>query len=226
MMENVASAAMATSMTEETLFEYHLYTLGRATNIANNQKKQVSLLSANRIETKKELVLQGQPHYYQSRITQIGQRLKFGVFLQFENDKETGMGIPLPKGVVRVYKRDSNGNAQFVGEDHIDHTAIKESIRLKLGHSFDVTANKKQTDFKIQDRLLGRPVLDSSFEIVINNAKKEAVEVIVREPIPGQWEMLSESQPHKKVSSNLAEWRIQVPAEGSTKLGYSTQVKY
>ena len=224
MVAEMDSAAPA--MAQEALFEYHLYSLGRPTTIQNKQKKQVSLMSAGGVKAAKELVLEGQTYYYQSRQQQIGQRLKFGVYLQFDNEEKNGLGTPLPKGVVRVYKRDSKGNAQFVGEDRIDHTANKESVRLKLGNSFDVIANKKQTDFKIQDKVLGGRIFDSSFEIEVKNAKQEVVEVIVREPIPGDWEMLRESAPHKKVSSGMAEWRVQVPAQGSKKLSFTTRVKY
>ncbi len=223
MMESLAAAS---TMSEETLFEYHLYSLGRPTNIQDKQTKQVSLMSAGGVKAIKELVLQGQNHYYYSRYNQIGQKLKFSVYLQFENEESNGIGMPLPKGVVRVYKRDSKGNAQFVGEDNIDHTADKASVRLKLGNSFDVTANRKQTDFKILTRVLGKQAFDSSFEIEINNAKKEAVEVIIREPIPSDWEMLRESQPHVKVSSGIAEWRVQVPAENSKKLSFTARVEH
>ena len=223
----VTSARVAApAMAEETLFEYHLYSLGRPTDIQNKQTKQVSLMSAGGVETKKELVLEGQNYYYHSRHNQIGQKLKFGVFLQFENEEKNSMGMPLPKGIVRVYKRDSKGNAQFVGEDNIDHTANKASVRLRLGNSFDVTANKTQTDFKTLPRVLGRQGFESSFEIEVNNAKKEAVEVVVREPIPGTWQMVRESQPHTKVSSGIAEWRVQVAAENSKTLSFTTRVKY
>ena len=223
---DVALSASAAAITQESLFEYHLYSLARPTTIQDRQKKQVSLLSASGVKTTKELVLQGQNHYYAARQNQLGQKLKFGVYLQFENDEKNSLGVPLPKGVLRAYKRDSNGNAQFVGEDRIDHTPNKESVRLKLGNSFDVTANKKQTDFKVQDKTSGNSIFDSSFEIEVKNAKKTTVEVIVREPIPGDWDMLSESAPHTKVSSGMAEWRLQVPALGSKTLSFTTRIKF
>ncbi len=230
MMANKMSRGMmqadASSMSEESLFEYHLYSLNRPTTIANNQSKQVSLLNANAVEVSKELVLQGNNYYYRSSYGDIGQKLKLGVFVQFDNEKKNGLGMPLPKGVVRVYKRDSAGNAQFVGEDKIDHTPNKENVRLKLGDSFDVTANKKQTDFKINDRVMSRDVFDSSYEITIKNAKKDPVTVIVREPIPGDWKMLKESNSHTKLTSGTAEWRLKVPAEGAATLTYTTRVKY
>jgi hypothetical protein len=218
----VADAGMA----EESLFEYHLYTLGRPTTISDKQTKQVSLLSAASIPVAKELLLEGNNYYYRSSHGDIGRKLKLGVFVQFDNEERDGLGMPLPKGVVRVYKRDSAGNAQFIGEDAIDHTPRKEQVRLKLGEAFDVTANKKQTDFRIKEQILGRDVFESSYEIELSNAKSEAVTVVVREPIPGDWEMLRESAPHRKVAAGTAQWRLTVPAEGSLKLTYTTRVKF
>jgi hypothetical protein len=135
--------------------------------------------------------------------------------------------MPLPKGVIRVYKKDGAGNAQFVGEDHIDHTPRNEKVRLKLGDAFDVTADKKQTDFKkLANPEKGTALYESAFEIVLKNAKKEAVTVTVQEPIPGDWNVINESHKHEKATSNTAVWHIAVPAEGSTKLSYRVQVRY
>src|SRR6478752_7122935 len=143
-----AEAPAPRQMTQESLFEYHLYTLQRPTSIADNQTKQVALLGATSVPVKKELVLQGNDYYYRSSVGGIGQKMKVGVFVQFDNREAAHLGIPMPKGVVRVYKKDSTGNAQFIGEDNIDHTPKNESVRLKLGDAFDVTGDKKQTDFK------------------------------------------------------------------------------
>jgi hypothetical protein len=135
--------------------------------------------------------------------------------------------MPMPKGVVRVYKKDSAGNAQFVGEDRIDHTPKNETVRLKLGEAFDVTADKKQTDFKRREPTnRASYVFESAYEIVLRNAKKEAETVVVREPVPGDWVMLEESQRHAKVAAGTAEWRVKVPAEGSTTLRYRVLVRY
>lgn len=209
-------------MTQEGLLEYHLYGLQRPTTIKENQTKQVALLSASNIPTTKQLVLQGAQHYYRGQYGQIGTKMKVGVYVQFENKKASQLGMPLPKGIMRVYKKDSKGNAQFVGEDRIDHTPKNETVRLKLGNAFDVTADKKQTDFKKASNREFR----TAFEIVLRNAKSEPVTVTVQEPIGGDWKILSESAPHKKVSSSMAQWKIKVPAEGSTKLTYRAIVKY
>jgi hypothetical protein len=222
-----ADASAVREMTQEALFEYHLYTLARPTTIADNQTKQVALLTAGNVPVRKELVLQGSDYYYRSSIGGVGQKLKVGVFVQFENRESARLGMPMPKGIVRVYKKDSAGNAQFVGEDSIDHTPKNESVRLKLGEAFDVTADKKQADFKRRDSTgVWSYVFESAYEIVLKNAKKEPATVVVREPVPGDWSMLQESQRHTKVASGTAEWRVEVPAEGSTTLKYRVLVRY
>ncbi len=226
-MSKSSVGAAAPAMVEEGLFEYHLYTLQRPTTISNNQTKQVSLLSATKIPVKKEFLLKGQNYYYRGSYGQLGQKLKVGVFVEFENKEESNLGMPLPKGVVRVYKNDKSGNAQFVGEDRIDHTPKNEEIKLKLGDAFDVTADKKQTNFK-KATAIGKysQAHTASFEIVLKNAKDEEVEVVVHEPIPGDWKMQDESHAHEKVASGTAEWKIKVPAEGKTKLSYDVLVRY
>lgn len=215
-------AEAAAPMTEEGLLEYHLYRLDRPTTIAENQTKQVALLSANNIPAQKSLLLRGSDYYYHSQYGDIGSKMKVDVFIEFDNKEAAKLGIPLPKGIMRVYKKDSQGNAQFVGEDAINHTPKNETVRLKLGSAFDVTADKKQTDFKkASDR-----EYRTAFEITLKNAKKEPVLVTVQEPIGGDWSILSESAPHIKINSHLAEWKIKVPAEGETKLTYRAIVKY
>jgi len=214
-------------MAEESLFEYHLYTLQRPTTILDNQTKQVALLGSAGVPVKKELVLQGSNYYYRSSVGNIGQKMKVGVFVQFENREAAHLGMPMPKGVVRVYKKDRAGNAQFVGEDRIDHTPKNETVRLKLGEAFDVTADKKQSDFRRREPTnRASYVYESAYEIVLRNAKKEPVAVVVREPLPGDWTMLAETHRHRKVAAGTAEWNLHVPAEGSATLRYRVLVRF
>jgi hypothetical protein len=221
------AAVPAPQMAQESLFEYHLYTLQRPTTIADNQTKQVALLNSSGVPVAKELLLQGSDYYYRSSLGNVGQKLKVGVFVQFENRESSRLGLPMPKGTVRVYKKDSAGNAQFIGEDRIDHTPKNEKVRLKLGDAFDVTANKKQTDFKRREPTnQASYVYESAYEIVLKNAKKEAQTVVVREPVPGDWSMLDQSHRHTKAAAGTAEWKIDVPAEGSATLKYRVLVRY
>ncbi|MFM9834683.1 MAG: DUF4139 domain-containing protein [Methylophilaceae bacterium] len=223
----VMMADAAAPMKEEGLLEYHLYTLDHPTTIAESQTKQVALLSASGVPARKELVLRGSENYYLGQYGEIGTKMKVEVFVEFENKEASNLGMPLPKGTLRVYKKDSNGNAQFVGEDNIDHTPKNETVRLKLGNAFDVTADRKQTDYKVMPNpTRGHSAFETAHEIVLKNAKKEKVTVTIREPISGDWKITSESAPHTKANSNLAVWKIDVPAEGSTTLTYRAYVKY
>ena len=219
--------AAAPEMKEEGLFEYHLYTLDRPTTLAVNQTKQVALLSASAVPVRKEYLLQGQNYYYSGSYGDLGDKQKVGVFVEFDNKESSRLGMPLPKGILRVYKRDSEGRAQFVGEDNVDHTPKNELVRLKLGEAFDVTAKRKQTDYKS----LGRQgkfgnVHESAFEIELKNAKKEAVTVNVLEPMPGDWELIQQSHPHTKEAAGTARFKVTIPAEGSATLTYRVRVRW
>jgi hypothetical protein len=123
---------------------------------------------------------------------------------------------------VRVYKRDAAGTAQFIGSDTIDHTPKGESVRLHVGNSFDLTANKKQTDWHVVQANID----ESAYEIVLRNAKKSAQTVLVVEPIPGDWTVTESSAPFKKTSSSTATWTLRVPPEGSTTLTYRVRTRF
>jgi hypothetical protein len=226
-MEDAVMKGAVPAMAAEGLFEYHLYTLPRPTTLKENQTKQVALLDAGGVPLRKEYRLAGASHYYQGRYGDLGEKLKVAVFVEFANRKEAQLGLPLPKGVVRVYKQDRSGQPQFIGEDRIDHTPENETVRLKLGDAFDVTASRKQTDF----RKLGGDSrynyhFESAFEVVLKNAKDEAVTVTVVEPVPGDWKVLAESHKHRKGSANAAVWEVPVPAKGEAVLSYRVEVSY
>ena len=216
-----APRAKAAEATQEALMDYHLYGFERPTSIADNQTKQLALLSAAAVPVRREYLLAGNEYYYRDRYGQIGQKLKPAVFLEFEN-KGGQLGKPLPAGIVRVYARDSKGAAQFVGEDRIEHTAKNEKLKLRLGEAFDITAERRQTGYKkIADN-----VSESAWRIELRNAKDEAVVVRVQEPMPGDWEMVQESQKHTKESARMASWNVVLPAGGSTVLEYGVRVRW
>jgi len=116
---------------------------------------------------------------------------------------------------------------QFVGEDRIDHMPENETVRLKLGDAFDLTAARKQTDFKkIGGDSRYNYIYEAAFEIKLKSAKEEAVEIKVVEPISGDWEILTESHRHQKESSRAVSWLVPVAAKGETVLSYRVRVKY
>jgi len=217
----VVTAVPGVTLREESYFEYHLYSLGRPTSILNSQTKQISLLNARNIPLRKTLEMRGGSQYYKSGNQDLGERVKLGVYLTFTN-KDGDLGIPLPAGTVRLYKKDAGGTGQFLGSDSIDHTPRNEDVRLHVGDSFDVTARRKQTNF----HNAGNGTYDSSYEFVISNAKRRPQDVLVVEPIPGEWQILAESAPHEKTSSGTASWHLRVPADGKTTLTFTTEVRY
>ncbi len=216
----VPAPTPAPEVSEQNFFEYHLYTLDRPTSVLNNQTKQVSLLSARAVPIVKTLELRGSSNYYYGPAADLGQKLKVGVYVTFAN-KSGDLGIPLPGGIVRLYKNDAAGTSQFLGSDRIDHTPRNEDVRLHLGDSFDVTANKKQLSFTA----LGNCSFASDYQIVLSNAKTEPVDVLVVEPIPGDWEITTENVHHQKTSSATASWTIHIPADSKSTLTYAVRTK-
>lgn len=216
-----AARPAAQAMREEALFEYHLYSLPRLTTLKQNQTKQVQLLDAPRIDVDKEYLLRGGGGYFRVPWRINDPREKVQVFLRFRNSQAAGLGLALPKGIVRVYKRDSAGSPQFIGEDRIDHTPKDEEIRLELGNAFDVTAERRQTDFnRVADN-----VFESAYEIKIRNHKDVAVGVRVVEPVGGDWSMLQNSHPFKKSAAFEAEFLVPVPAGQEAALTYRVRVR-
>ncbi len=222
----VKTMAAAPAMAEESLLDYHLYTLDRPTTIGQNQVKQVALLGASAVPVRKEYLLRGSEYYYRGLYGKLGEKLKAAVYLEFDNRKQGGLGLPLPKGILRVYKNDRAGNAQFVGEDRIDHTAKNQTVRLQLGSAFDVTAQRTQTDFKKLASGARESLIESAYLIELSNATDKAVTVKVAEPLPGDWQIVEESLPHRKEDARTAVWQVEVPAEGKVVLTYRARVRY
>lgn len=222
----VKTLAAAPAMAEESLLDYHLYSLDRPTTIGQNQTKQVALLGASAVPVRKEYLLRGSDYYYRGRYGKLGEKLKAAVFLEFDNRRENGLGLPLPKGILRVYKNDRAGNAQFVGEDRIEHTGKNETVRLQLGAAFDVTAERTQTDFKKLASGARDNLVESAYLIELHNGSERAVTVKVAEPLPGDWQIVEESLPHRKEDARTAVWQVAVPAGGKTRLTYRARVRY
>lgn len=211
----------AGGVAQENYFEYHLYTLARPTTILDKQTKQLALLAARGIPIKKTLELRGSPDYYRDSEPDIGDRLPVGAYVTFQN-RGGELGIPLPGGIVRLYKNDSRRLSLFLGSDEIDHTPRNETVRLHLGDSFDVTARKRQTDFHLSSYCSS----DSSYQIVISNAKTTAENVLVVEPIPGDWQIVNENMPHVKSSAQTASWNVRIPPGERSTLNYTARVNW
>ena len=217
-----AAEAESRGFTEEGFFEYHLYTLGRPTDLQNNEQKQVTLLESERLRTTKRLVFPGAPYYYRSQYGEVASNQKVSTFIEFDNSEDAGMGMALPAGIVRVYKRDSSGAQQFVGEDRIDHTPRDERVRIKMGEAFDIVGDRRQMTWEV----VSGCVSESSWVVELRNHKDEDVEVDVVEPIGGDWTILDASHEWERLDSGTFRFRVDVPARGETQVEYRVRVRW
>ncbi|HXV80806.1 MAG TPA: DUF4139 domain-containing protein [Candidatus Binatia bacterium] len=214
--------AAASAFAEQSFFEYHLYSLQRPTTIKSQQTKQVTLLSSDNIPVTKRYFYYGARQYLRQRHGVPVSDQKVGVYVEIANKKDHRLGMPLPKGIVRVYKADSDGSLQFIGEDRIDHTPKDETIKIKMGNAFDIVGERKQIDWrKIADHLY-----EVAFEISLRNHKDEPVTVSVIEPMLRDWEILNSSHAYEKIEAHTVKFDIPVAKDGETKLRYRARFKF
>ena len=223
----MAEGAPAPAVTEKAFDEYHLYTLQRPTTLKNGELKQVEFVDADSVPGARVYVYDGAQIQRGWDARSIRTEPAYGTqsnkkvmtMLEFENDEESGLGIPLPRGTMKVYRTDSDGGREFIGENVIDHTPKDETVRIYLGNAFDLVGERRQTQFHV-DR--SRDRADESFEIRVRNHKKETVEVRVVEHLYRwlNWKIEEASDPYEKIDSRTVEFRVQVPADGEKVITY------
>jgi hypothetical protein len=192
-------------------------------------------VSGNAVPASKQLIYDGMEEGWRYWVNNISYRkegsmgqqgnTKVGVFLVFRNDKKGGLGMPLPKGKVRVYKKDEDGKEQFIGEDNLDHTPKDEEIRLYLGNAFDVVGSRAQTDFKV---LSSGKVVEETFTIKVRNHKDAAAEVVVYEH-PwrwSQWEVVKSSSPSEKVDQTTLKFPLKLAKDQEKTLTYTIRYSW
>lgn len=219
--EYATVGAKVSQFAEEALFEYHMYDLRRKTTLKDNEQKQISLLESAGVDVEKEYVYDDIQNWwwYGSSYSQGGEK-KIDVMLNFKNSKENNLGIPLPAGIIRVFKKDSEGKLQFVGEDSIDHTPKDETIRLFVGQAFDIAGERKQMDFNILPSWY-----EYVWEVNLRNHKDEDVKVTLIERTGGDWEIVKENYIHVKESNNVIKWDVLVKANSNSTLQYTIRYK-
>jgi len=144
------------------------------------------------------------------------------VLYRFRNDEASHLGMPLPAGTVRVYQNDSRGGVQFAGEDQIQHTPKDEGLEIHIGNAFDIVAERTQTDYK----KISSNVYEMAYQITLRNHKDTPIDVEVREPIGGDWEILNSSHKWTKLDSTTVGFNIPVDKNGTTVLEYRVRVRY
>lgn len=193
---------------EKSFFEYHIYDLQRKTNVLDNETKQIALFESDNVSiNKKYLYLSGSN--------------KVGVYVEFKNSSENNLGIPMPKGKVRVYKSDGE-SPQFIGEDMIDHTPKNEKLSLKIGEAFDITAEEKMTD----SRKITNKINEQDYEITIKNRKEESISVNIEKYFGLNWKITSSNFDFKKVDASKVEWILPVDSDNETILKFTVRYEY
>ena len=208
--------------TSEGFFEYHLYTLDGRTTLKDKQTKQLSLLSATGVPVEKRFIYYGAADHFRAQHGTPMSNQKVGVYLEIANSRDNHLGLPLPKGKVRVYKADAGGSQQLIGEDWIDHTPKDERVKIKMGQAFDVVGERVQKDWK----KIGPSLYEVEWAISLRNHKQEAITVEVIEPVPGDWEVLRSSLPYEKMEAFTLRFRVPVPKDGEAKLEYRVRVRF
>ena len=225
-----AKIAEQPQFTQKELFEYKLYSLQRRTDINNNETKQIELTSGKNVPSKKVFIYDGLANQWRSWYNNYSYRTqqsfgqqsnpKVGVFVTFKNEETAGLGIPLPKGKVRVYKRDDDGKEQFIGEDRIDHTPKNEEVKLYLGNAFDIMGERVQKDFRA---IISGHVYEETFEIKVRNHKSEDVEVLIYEH-PwrwNQWEITGSNAEWEKVDQSTIKFPVKIAKDGQKIVTYT-----
>ena len=201
--------ALGAGFEEKAFMEYHIYTLGRKSTINNNQVKQIELITpATDVPVKKLYIYERQKN-----------PKKVQVKLEFENKKQNRLGIALPKGKVRVFKKDpADGTLEFVGEDLIDHTAKDEKVSLYIGDAFDIVPEYTLTDSKHARR---RRV--ESHKIELRNRKEEPVTVFVDEKFPAHvnWNIDDTNVRFKKRDAQTARFEVTLKADSVRTVEYT-----
>jgi hypothetical protein len=229
---DIAGPAGSPSVTEKAFEDYHLYSLERRTTLHDRETKQVEFVRAANVKTRTLYIYDGakmNPQQYGGQnMEYLRTQREYGtqcnpkvwVMREFENNEANGLGIPLPKGRMRFYRQDSDGQLEFTGENVIDHTPKDEKVRVYTGNAFDLTGERRQTEFQIDGT---RMWADESFEIKLRNHKKEAVEVRVVEHLYRgvNWEVGEKSQDFQKTDSRTIEFPVTLEPDKETVLTYT-----
>ena len=225
-------AAPAPAVTERTFDEYHLYTLARPTTLHDRETKQVEFIRAANVASKRIYVYDGvkidSNRYNGWNWESIRNDYSYGtesnpkiwVMREFANSEANHLGMPLPKGRVRFYRHNDDGQIEFTGENVIDHTPRDENVRVYTGNAFDMTGERRRTDYRLE---INQHYLDESFEIKVRNHKKESVDVRVVEHLYRwlTWNVTAKSDSYRKLDSQSIEFPVTITPDGEKTITYT-----
>ncbi|HEY7095467.1 MAG TPA: hypothetical protein VH437_02005 [Terriglobales bacterium] len=227
--------AMAPVVQEKSFDEFHLYTLQRPSTLRDQETKQVEFVRSTGIHARRLYVYDGakleQYAYYNSDQIRNDQGYgtlsnpKVWVMEEFKNSDGNHLGIALPKGKLRFYRRDTDGHLEFTGENMIDHTPKDETIRVYTGNAFDVVGERKRTNIRVDSN---HDWMEETFEIKVRNHKKEPVDVRVVEHMYRwtNWRLLAQSHESRKTDAQTAEFPITIAPDGEQVVSYTVHYSW
>jgi len=227
--ERAAMAAAKDSFSEEQFGDYHLYTLGRPSDIRNKEIKQLSLLEAVGVPVGKKLIVDPMRYYAGFRPSEgeVGTGpIKPTIRLEFKNDKASKLGMPLPAGTFKVFQRDSSGSLQLLGESTINHTPREEKITLDVGRAFDVVVERKRSEFSWIGSNNNRSGMRETFVIELRNRKETADTVTLIERHWGQHKILKTNLEPVKLDSETYEFTVPLKANEVRQVIYSVETRW
>jgi len=220
--------AQPPQVTEKPFEDYHLYTLPQPTTLHDRETKQVEFLRASGIQSKRLYIYDGAALEKLYGNVDLRQMPQYGtqsnphvwVMREFANSEANHLGIPLPQGRLRFYRRDQDGQVEFTGENQIGHTPKDEIVRVYTGNAYDISGGRRQTHYRSD---FGGAWLDESFEIKLRNHKKEAANVRVVEHLYrwSSWVITQESAPHRQVDSRTIEYDVALQPDEEKTLTYA-----
>jgi len=234
-MKAMDAAAPAPVVREKSFDEFHLYTLERSATLRDNETKQVEFVRTTGIQSQRLYVYDGaqmdQYAYYNSDQVRndpgygTASNKKVWVMQELKNSESNHLGIALPKGRLRFYRRDTDGTLQFIGENTIDHTPKDEMIRVYTGNAFDIVGERKRTNYKVDS---SNRWMDETFEIRVRNHKKETANVRVVEHLYRwtNWKLTEQSQEFKKRDAQTIEFSVPVRPDGEQVVTYTVHYSW
>jgi len=225
------SDEMAPAVTEKAFDEFHLYSIARPTTLHDRETKQVEFAHAEKMYAPTIYVYDGATGYRFYGLNSdrgYGQsdNKKIVVQREFKNAETNQLGIALPAGKLRFYRRDSDGQLQFVGENTIDHTPRNETVRVTTGNAFDLVGERKQTNFKVDT---AEKWMDETFEIKLRNQKKtDTVEIRVVEHLYrwSNWSVTKSSDKFEKKDAQTIEFRVPVKPDEEKTITYTVHYSW
>ncbi|MFH1428970.1 MAG: DUF4139 domain-containing protein [Candidatus Margulisiibacteriota bacterium] len=213
---HMEKAGAGTALSEEAFFEYHLYELQHKTTLNNAETKQISLMKVSNINLNKKYVLENSQTFALGQIHKQNPDVK----LVFNNSSKNGLGTPLPKGKIRIYKADSKDRLQFAGEDIIEHTPKDELITITAGNVFDITTERVlKEDVRVNDRQY-----EKTIEVTIANHKDTDIVIDIKDTFYRAIKVLNSSHKYKLADAKTAVFTISVPKNSKTTLRYAVLI--